>query len=837
MSPRDSRIIRLAALAGPVLIALAAAAPFLPALVGDQCVLSFDSRIFPPFRVAAPPDIDSRPANFITPDLNAYVYPGVVHTVREVRSARLPLWDPWQLAGQPSLANIPIASLYPPNWLIFLLDPLSALAWIIVFHLALGGIFCFLYLRAVLGSIWPALIAGVGLALTSWMTVKFHHLHLVSTGAWLFGLLLGVERLLRSPNARGVLLLAAVTTGTFLAGFPQLAVIEAAGAGLYLLLRLMEPRRRARGKTLALGLSGMLIGVAASAAHFLPTASLLGESLRRTMVDASGTAERGLRPVALVDLVLPEFFGHAVYRDHIPRNLHQYLPHRLLLTADIQDNPVENALFPGGVILTLALVGLATGLRLGASRALAMLVLVGLLLSMKSPLLEFLADKVPALASGSPKRNLVLVALPLVGLAGCGLSVLLREGARVLRRSLALVSIVFSLLLLLGLLLLRALDPSHALDLLTLLGAKGTGTLDEAAQFARHTFIEGVPHAVVYLLFGLFLLLANRGWSDFGRRLFLTALLALVVVEMGVFAVRFNPLQDRAGQYPVTPALEFLRESGERSVHFNSRYVASAPLSAMVPFRSLGGLQPLVLHRFGEYLENIEPGVFDPDDPRFAEPFRSPGSLEHPAFLRAATPLVITDVPIPGVAGLEMAYRGDAEGLGIYRQKRALGRFRLVGGYRVVDDVALRLELLADPTLDPEQVVLLEKDPGDPFRPGPAATSGGKIVVEEDLAGRLALSISGLEHPAFLYVADTFHDGWKLTVDGRPAELLVADHTFRAIPLQSGDHRVAMVYRPLAVTTGFLLTALALLTMMVLGLTKWNQARLPAAPAGLAEVP
>ncbi|MFH0944224.1 MAG: hypothetical protein V2A76_03420 [Planctomycetota bacterium] len=806
------------------LIALAAAAPFWKALVGDQCILSFDSRLFRPYSVAAPPDLATRPANFVTSDLNAYVYPGVVQTVREVRSGELPLWDPWQLAGQPSLANLPVASLYPPNWLIYFIDPLSALAWITVFHLALGGIFCFFYLRAVRLAFWPALVAGVGLALTSWMTVRFHQTHLVSTGAWMFGLLLGAERLLRSPTIRGALLFAALTAGAFLAGFPQLAVIEAAGAGLYLLLRLLEPGRLLRGRTLALGVLGVFLGVVVSAAHFLPTASLFGESLRRTMVDSSGAAERGLRPVALVNLVLPEFFGHAVYRDDIPGNLHEYLPHRLLLASDVQENPVENALFPGGVILALALVGMATGLRAGASRALFLLLLSGLVLSLRSPLLEYLSDRIPTLASASPKRSLVLVALPLVGLAGFGLSALLEEGAHSLRRSLALLSLAFSLLLLLGLSLLRFLDPAHALDLLSFLGAAGTGTLEEAGQFVRHTFREGVPRAATYLFFGLFLLLSNRTWSGFGRRLLLPALLALVLVEMGVFAVRFNPLQERAGQYPETPALTFLRKSGERSVHFHEPQVAPASLSAMVPFRSLDGVKPLVLHRFGEYLENIEPGIFNRDDPRVAHPFQSPGSLEHPSFLRAATPLVITDVPIAEVAGLELAYRGDAEGLGIYRQTRALERFRLVGGYQVVEDASRRLELLDDPGLDPQQVVLLEADPGDPFQPGPAIAPGGRIVVEEDLPGRLEVSVLGLERPAFLLVADTFHDGWRLTVDGDPAGLLVADHTFRAVALLPGDHLVVMVYRPLAVTAGFLLTALGLLTIGALGLmTFWRK--------------
>ena len=797
----------------PALILLAAAAPFWPALLGQRSMLSFDSRLFPPFSAEAPADLASRPANFVTSDLNAFVYPGAVHTRREIRAGRLPLWDPWQLAGQPSLANLPVASFYPPNWLMLCLDPLLALAWITVLHLALGGMFCFLFLRLAGLGVGPALLSGIGLALCSWMTVRFHQFHVPCTGAWFFGWLYGVERLLKAPRLLNFVVLAGVAGGTFLAGFPQLAVIEAAGAGLYLGVRLLERGRELRLRCLWMFGAAVVTGMLLAAVHLLPTSSLLPESLRRTMVESTGAAERGLRPAALIDLLLPEFFGPAVDREGLPAALHEYLPHRLLLGADVQENPVENALWPGGALLLLGLLGFGAARHHGAARALLVLLFAGLCVSLRSPLLSLLLELFPGLAAGSPKRSLILVALPLVALAGFGLAPLLAESAGAGRRRAAWLSLALFALLAAVLCLARFLDPGRLLGLLAPGGGPAAGTVLEAEQFGRVTFEHGWPRALCYLVLAALLWFASLDPRRLGGRWLLIGTAALILVELVDFAKDFNPLQERGGQYPETKALTFLKESGERSVRFGDLRLAAASLSALFPFRSLDGVQPLILHRFGEYLENIEPGLFDPDDPRLAGALLRPASLAHPAFLRAATPLVVTGVPLPEEQGLELVYRGDLEGLGIYRQTRALPRVRLVGGYRVVTDPRERLALLADPLLDATREVLLEQPPEHPIAAGPIA---GEIVLDQELPGRLALRVRSLSNPALLVIAENHHSGWKATVDGEPATVLVADHTFQALSLSAGDHGIELVYRPLAVTAGLWLSAAALILLLSL---------------------
>ncbi len=53
-----------------------------------------------------------------------------------------------------------------------------------------------------------------------------------------------------------------------------------------------------------------------------------------------------------------------------------------------------------------------------------------------------------------------------------------------------------------------------------------------------------------------------------------------------------------------------------------------------------------------------------------------------------------------------------------------------------------------------------------------------------------------VEEPALLVLADLAYPGWRATVDGNPAPILVVDGVFRGLALAPGTHRVRFTYRP-----------------------------------------
>jgi uncharacterized membrane protein YfhO len=53
---------------------------------------------------------------------------------------------------------------------------------------------------------------------------------------------------------------------------------------------------------------------------------------------------------------------------------------------------------------------------------------------------------------------------------------------------------------------------------------------------------------------------------------------------------------------------------------------------------------------------------------------------------------------------------------------------------------------------------------------------------------------ASLTAPGLLVLTDNYLPDWKVYVDGKPAELLQAYHTFRAVALPAGEHDVAFRY-------------------------------------------
>ncbi len=117
-------------------------------------------------------------------DAFIYFYPAAVFLQNELRRGELPLWNPYQLAGQPFVALHAPGALYPPN--LVLLSALSvehALQVHVVLHLMLAGFFTWL-LAARLGlEPIPRFVAAVGWMLSGPMLWSIYLPPFLSTQA------------------------------------------------------------------------------------------------------------------------------------------------------------------------------------------------------------------------------------------------------------------------------------------------------------------------------------------------------------------------------------------------------------------------------------------------------------------------------------------------------------------------------------------------------------------------------------------------------------------------------------------------------------------------------
>jgi uncharacterized membrane protein YfhO len=76
-----------------------------------------------------------------------------------------------------------------------------------------------------------------------------------------------------------------------------------------------------------------------------------------------------------------------------------------------------------------------------------------------------------------------------------------------------------------------------------------------------------------------------------------------------------------------------------------------------------------------------------------------------------------------------------------------------------------------------------------------------------------------------LVLADRWYPQWRVTIDGRPAELVRVDHAFRGVRVPAGTHRVVFSYEDRALQVGLVVSAVSVLGLA--GLWLWRRRRRP----------
>ena len=209
-------------------------------------------------------------------DMPKIDYPLAVFANQAITSGHLPLWTDRLGLGYPLYAEGQVAAFYPPSWLVFRLEPITALDVYRVVHLAWAGLGAGLLVLRLRGSRPGAVIAVLVAVLGGGIVAKLEWHNLVASYAWLPWVLLPLVR--RPRPTRAGLVASGVCFGIqALAGHPNTWLLTGITAGIVLLAGrdgLLAGLRRALGVG--------LLGAAMGAVQLVPTALLTTLSVRGT---------------------------------------------------------------------------------------------------------------------------------------------------------------------------------------------------------------------------------------------------------------------------------------------------------------------------------------------------------------------------------------------------------------------------------------------------------------------------------------------------------------------------------------------------------------------------
>ncbi len=248
------------------LLILIVAALFEPLFL-DASLLSVDNRIVPPLRYHASVDEPRRAMNVVTTDINAFILPGTLDSLEQLRDGRVPLWNECQLLGQPQLASMGFATFYPTTALYAVFAPLRTLAITVALHLLLLGFGAFRLFTGK-GLPWPAAMLGaVTMLFSGFVALHIHLPCFVMAYAWLPWLIDAGDRLLASPGRREIAVLGLLIGMCLLAGAPQISVLVIVATGVAFLVG-WSSDRQPRGIVCAI--LAVLLGALLSALLTLP---------------------------------------------------------------------------------------------------------------------------------------------------------------------------------------------------------------------------------------------------------------------------------------------------------------------------------------------------------------------------------------------------------------------------------------------------------------------------------------------------------------------------------------------------------------------------------------
>jgi hypothetical protein len=762
--------------------------------------------------------------SFIRGDWPAQFFPVYTFLGERLRAFDMPGWNPYQFSGAPFAGDPESGWMYVPAMAIYALLPAeTATAAYIGLHIAFAGLALYAFARLLGLGVVGSLIGGASFAFAWVAPASMHLVIFFPVAIWLVVALAGVELAIRAST------LAARFRSWLLAAFAisQILAIWLGQSSYYALLviggwiayrTLLTPDQRSpfNARLSAFLMTSLAVfgfGIGLSAAGVLPRLKMVEQSILSggvyDVISAWEEAQTGFSRPELMHEVLGGYTGTIWWYVGATAAA-------LALTAPVVARRWRPMAFfvvvgAGSLILSLAertpfhtvlyaILPRFEGLHEHSpERVLVLLAPTVAMLAAATVSYLPLWDRSPAiLAATAAIPAAIVLALALSPIAGGAL--LSRESTIVVAAASAL-AVCFALTksarvrqtALLGLIFLALWDPAGRI---ALLGFPDESRLESSLQ-------GSITQDVGQFLY-------QNGAATF---------LHAATREAPARYAGYDPalLPDPATIESVAPKL------GYRSLSNPSNTAGTWLLvhnwGTWFGVEDTQGYNPVQTQRYVEYIDAL-----NGHRQEYHERDLFPAGLTSPLLdlLNARYLLVPADAPeraelAPLVEELPTVY--EDEHVRILENPEALPRAWLVHEARQVEP-GEALELLADGSIDPRQMALLEAAPPS-LEPAPDPTAEAVTYLHTE-PDRIELRVTA-QTPALLVLSEVWDPGWSASVDGRAVPVYQADHVFRAVPVPPGQHHLVLTYDPPMLRLGMGITAIAL--VLGLGAAVWLGAR------------
>lgn len=725
---------------------------------------TFQVNSFSPW--SAYPELAGPVKNNAQPDIITQVYPWRHFSVDELKKGRIPLWNPYNFAGTPHVANYQSAAFFPLNILFFL--PLTFIdAWSILVLLQplLAAVGMYLFTRSLKISKEGSLVSSISFAFCGFITTWMGYAALGYAILFLPYALFAIQKYSEKRSFIYLPILAITIALSFLSGHFQtsayffLLVIAFGSFKLF-------PEYRNK-KLISLPLF-IVAGVLLAMPQILPTIELYMFSVRSELFQKMEAIPWTYLPT----LFAPDFYGNPVTRN------------------DWFGHYAEWNGYLGVVGLSLALLSLW---KYKNKTILFFIVtaVVSLLLAFNTPLLSLLiALKIPVLSTSAAGRIIVLLSFSLAVLAGFGLDILvtyIQARQKIFFLWIGVLIVLFASMF--GYAMLVITDPLKM-------------------HIARNNLL--LPSFILMLFLGSsFLAYITKS----KKILMALPIIAVIIVsaDMMRFANKWQPFDPKEMVFKSVGVTEFYTKQNPED-RFIGDFGAENSVYYHLPV--LGGYDPLYPEEYGRFVGYINNGkVITPERSAVVFPKNgkySPEAIDFLGVKYIAEKVSDQNMPwgFPFASHppeqFEKVY--DDNAYRIFLNRDAFERAFIVFNTTLSNGEENVLKRMFSSDMSKTAVVV-----NDIKGLANGATGSAKII--EYLPNKVVIETS-TTGKGLLVLTDNYYPGWRVAVNGKGDAIYKVDYNFRGVIVPKGDSTVIMEYKPQSFLIGIYLFMGGLLIMV-----------------------
>jgi hypothetical protein len=694
--------------------------------------------------------------NFLITDSVRQQIPWKELVITAEKNFNLPLWNPYNFAGTPLLANFQSGAFYPFNIIFFVLPFNTSWSLLILLQPLLAGIFLYFYLdnlklnkaASLLGAITFS-FCGFSIAWMEWGTI-------VNTALWLPLILLSIDKLstavnLKSQTSRAkiiswALILILALTSSFFAGHLQTFFYLSLFAAFYFFVRWFQYGRRL--KLLSAALISFLLFLVLILPQLLPTLKFISLSARS--VDLVGWKQVGwfIPWQNLIQFISPDFFGN-------PATLNYYGVW----------NYGEFIGYIGIVPLILALYALTfkkdkNVLFFGAAFFLSLIFALPTIFAK----LPFQLN-IPFLSTAQPTRLLFITDFSLSILAAFGLDYFINSEKK---------KLIFFILGLVGILF------AGLWAFVSVFNGKIISVNDLAV--AKQNLI--LP-TVLYIFASIIFIACAISFKKKLTTVLIGLLILITILDLFRFGWKFEPFTNKEYLFPSTSVTAFLQsQKGTFRVMSTDSKIFPPNFSIMYKLQTLDGYDPLYLQRYGELM-----AASNRSKPDISAPF---------GFNRIITPQdpssITTDLlgvkyvlsleDIRNTKLKEVFTDGQVK---VYENTLAMPRVFFVNSTLLVDSNQQAINALFDPHFKLSKRAIVENvQDSSVFK---STWSLGEAQITDYQDNKVTISINNIG-AGFLVLTDSYYYNWHAMIDGKETPIYLTDYNFRGIIIPKGQHTI-----------------------------------------------